>query len=94
MEKLLFFAILIVGAFAAHFIAKFLSKKTSSKKILFTVNLATFLIFFVLYFAFVSLVEAQIYGSSAMYDVELIIFVFFGLISSIVSSITLLKARK
>lgn len=86
MTYLIFILVLTFGSFAAHCLSKKLIGKLPSATGTYLANIGIFLLFFYAYFFLVGVVEYEIYGSSSMYDVELLIFLAFGLGASIKSS--------
>lgn len=84
--KLVFFLILIGGAFAAHFLFRKVVRGFTNSVYAYLTNAALFVVFFVLYFVAGAVIESWIYGSSGLYDVELVMFIAFGLLSSLFSS--------
>lgn len=86
MAKIILIVLLSVGGLFCHLISSYTVRNAKSIYALFPLNVLLFFGFFTLYFFAVSAIEAQIYGSSELYDVEALIFLLFAIIFSVVSS--------
>lgn len=86
LAKFILIILLSVGGLFCHLISSYTVRRVKSLYALFPLNVLMFFLFFSLYFFAVSAIEASIYGSSGLYDVEALIFLLFAIVFSVVSS--------